>query len=315
MKTCNKCKGPGPFHKDRTNKDGLSNRCAKCAIQNTKNYAKKCAANPIIIENKKCSKCKSSGPFHKNASTKDGLSTMCKDCYWSTPGRMENRRAGQQKRRKENPEKWKIIGARERAKYSKRRKDNWYSWKYGMEPGDKEKLILDQDGKCQICSCALIFEQSGVDHCHLTGQIRGVLCLPCNRMLGLFKDDIILINRAIKYLSGESEPVPNQFDVSWADPKLASRMRIWQLNNKYQITPEIFSEMLKIQSGGCAICHIELGPGYNSHIDHCHQTGNVRGILCKFCNPGLSQCRDKIELLKIAIIYLGDSVSSHIPPV
>jgi hypothetical protein len=55
------------------------------------------------------------------------------------------------------------------------------------------------------------------------------------------------------------------------------------------------------EQGGCAICHTELD---EPHVDHDHTTGEVRGILCPFCNRGLGQFRDSPELLRIAAAYL-----------
>jgi hypothetical protein len=40
-----------------------------------------------------------------------------------------------------------------------------------------------------------------VDHCHKSGQIRGLLCNACNKGLGLFKDSPIILEKAIKYLN------------------------------------------------------------------------------------------------------------------
>jgi len=41
-----------------------------------------------------------------------------------------------------------------------------------------------------------------------------------------------------------------------------------------------------------------------THLDHCHKTGRIRGVLCNNCNTGLGKFYDDIELLKTAINYL-----------
>jgi len=64
--------------------------------------------------------------------------------------------------------------------------------------------------------------------------------------------------------------------------------------------------MLKEQGGGCAICG-ETKPLKGKNylcVDHCHETGEVRGILCHACNTGLGKFKDSPELLHTAINYL-----------
>jgi hypothetical protein len=51
------------------------------------------------------------------------------------------------------------------------------------------------------------------------------------------------------------------------------------------MTPEFFNALVKIQNCRCAICYVELQLGTKQvHADHCHDSGNPRGLLCKYCN-------------------------------
>jgi hypothetical protein len=59
-------------------------------------------------------------------------------------------------------------------------------------------MYAEQSNKCAICKKGGLL--LGVDHCHTTGKVRGLLCMVCNRGIGMFKDDIILLKSAIKYL-------------------------------------------------------------------------------------------------------------------
>lgn len=72
---------------------------------------------------------------------------------------------------------------------------------------------------------------------------------------------------------------------------------------RYAITADEVRTLAKKQDGRCAICG-EAEPGC---VDHCHETGAVRGLLCRRCNAGLGQFRDDPALLARAIAYLAAS--------
>ncbi len=75
---------------------------------------------------------------------------------------------------------------------------------------------------------------------------------------------------------------------------------------KYGLTPEHYEELVQSQSGLCAICKkIPSGEGNASkfHVDHCHDSGKVRGLLCSSCNTGLGLFKHKIENIRSAIRY------------
>jgi hypothetical protein len=70
--------------------------------------------------------------------------------------------------------------------------------RYGITEDLVNKLILDQGAICPICLGAWV---AHVDHDHVTGQIRGLLCFKCNGALGKFQDDVVKLRRAIEYLA------------------------------------------------------------------------------------------------------------------
>jgi hypothetical protein len=94
--------------------------------------------------------------------------------------------------------------------------------------------------------------------------------------------------------------------------KVRSYKRQWN----YGMTPEEFKERLVQQDGRCEICGIELHLVLNLNkdgsvrgtgicVDHCHETGAVRGLICSSCNKGLGHFKDDPERMLAAIQYLA----------
>jgi hypothetical protein len=92
-----------------------------------------------------------------------------------------------------------------------------------------------------------------------------------------------------------------------ANPEKYKRARrVSLLKNRYGLTPECYESLIVKQAGGCAICRVTLTMAAQVHLDHCHATGKVRGILCQKCNIGLGHFNDDMKLLRSAIHYLID---------
>jgi len=89
--------------------------------------------------------------------------------------------------------------------------------KFGITMKQYCDMLLAQDGKCAICKQVETATRNGkiktlaVDHCHDTGNIRGLLCAQCNTMIGKAKDDRNILLSAVKYLDkhvGRESAVP-----------------------------------------------------------------------------------------------------------
>ena len=81
------------------------------------------------------------------------------------------------------------------------------------------------------------------------------------------------------------------------------------LRNRYGLEWEDYVNLWHTQEKRCSICEQPIilhgkSSGDVAHVDHCHTTGNVRGLLCGHCNKGLGYFRDSLEVLKDAITYL-----------
>lgn len=97
----------------------------------------------------------------------------------------------------------------------------------------------------------------------------------------------------------------------WASkPRNAVQRRAAALLTRYGITPEDYQRLLDTQGGVCAICL--CGPGERKfhtskrlHVDHCHVTGRVRGLLCGPCNTAIGSMLDNRVYLERAAAYLA----------
>lgn len=80
----------------------------------------------------------------------------------------------------------------------------------------------------------------------------------------------------------------------------AARLQQSYFKRKYGITMAQRDEMIASQMGICVICL--SAPA--AHVDHCHETGRVRGVLCFNCNSAIGKLGDDPDTLRRAIAYL-----------
>lgn len=76
------------------------------------------------------------------------------------------------------------------------------------------------------------------------------------------------------------------------------------LKRTYGISVEAYDEMLAAQGGVCAICGRRPRDDISLHVDHCHITGRLRGLLCFRCNNGVGDFGHDPTLLMAALGYL-----------
>ena len=117
--------------------------------------------------------------------------------------------------------------------------------------------------------------------------------------------------RARQWQRDNPDRVRAQRQAAKASGRRAAQDRRSYLKRKYGITPEQYDEMFASQHGGCAICGRPPTPGISLHVDHNHETGAIRRLLCFLCNNLLGDANDDPSLLEKAAAYLH----SHDPVV
>jgi hypothetical protein len=85
-----------------------------------------------------------------------------------------------------------------------------------------------------------------------------------------------------------------------------SKNRVFNLQKKFgQGASDTYSQLFQEQQGLCAICGSpENGRYVHLSMDHCHDTGRIRGLLCNNCNRGIGLLKDNPELLRKAASYV-----------
>lgn len=96
----------------------------------------------------------------------------------------------------------------ERAKYynrdEKKRLNTYYKKNYNISYQEVQEMIEEQNYRCKICDKTegeTKLTKFVIDHCHTTGEVRGILCGKCNTALGHLEDDVARLARAIEYLN------------------------------------------------------------------------------------------------------------------
>lgn len=80
------------------------------------------------------------------------------------------------------------------------------------------------------------------------------------------------------------------------------------LKSKYGITIDIHNTMMEKQKNACGACRVLLLDRKHAHVDHCHKTNRVRGILCSACNKALGFAHDRIDKLEGLLSYLRNDL-------
>lgn len=149
-------------------------------------------------------------------------------------------------------------------------------------PRKKAPPVTDGERWCFGCDCALPLDQFIRNRNSPDG--RGNYCRPCQGRM-----------------STESRQ------------RLHGTSRHYHLMRRYGIGAGDVDRMLDAQAWACPVCRVTLTLK-TAHVDHDHQTGAVRGILCFNCNGGLGQFRDSPEVLRRAADYLELDLEDLLAP-
>ena len=94
----------------------------------------------------------------------------------------------------------KVYHKNNRAKVTKQQLISHRRREYGLTEEEYNNMVLSQNNMCAICNKPSD-RTLHIDHDHVTGKVRGLLCFNCNLGIGLLQEDLVVLNRAIEYLS------------------------------------------------------------------------------------------------------------------
>lgn len=125
---------------------------------------------------KRCCHCKvtkSVEDFCKDRSRKDGINILCKVCVYDNKMRWKLK----------YPMRSKRLEREQNARLSEYRWAYYMKKLYNLSVEDYRTLLKNQDNRCAICMAPqeVYSKRLAVDHSHITGKVRGLLCMVCNR--------------------------------------------------------------------------------------------------------------------------------------
>lgn len=209
-RTCIEC---GSAFRGQTRKcsgcQAVERRCISCGDVFTSRYlkCKPCRISPGICEIAECANPKMPGRGAKLCEEhRDGVrlrkAERLRNAICNMPGCTEPKRTGTTPGGRRRPyrycEKHSAEAPwRESIQVVRRKRER----DYGLTHDEYMALLEEQGGVCAICGSAEDGDRSlSVDHDHVTGAVRGLLCNRCNPMLGYARDSITVLNAAIAYL-------------------------------------------------------------------------------------------------------------------
>jgi hypothetical protein len=213
---CSKCgqvKTVTEFNREAGIARGYAYHCKSCCKDDRLEQKQRriavgfAAPRSEVRECRVCHETKSLDAFGTNRSKVDGRNTRCKEC--ACRARLKHRQTHLTERREyERHSYYKYrqqVLARAKAFATSNplvMKDRKLRERYGIGLAQFEAMLTAQNGRCAICDEAVPLV---VDHDHKTGVVRDLLCEQCNHGLGRFRDNIMFLLSAARYLQRHSD--------------------------------------------------------------------------------------------------------------
>lgn len=133
----------------------------------------------------------------------DNILTPAQKYARSEKGRAVQKRIRESEQNKQLKKEWRARGghAAEYQRNKDKYRDTYMKRVYGISLEEYNAMAENQNGLCYVCNNPPNGgKRLAVDHCHKTGNVRRLLCTNCNTTLGLINEDILIMNKLIKYI-------------------------------------------------------------------------------------------------------------------
>jgi hypothetical protein len=178
VKTCSRCKMEKPvpqYSRNGRNRDGLQNYCKQCHRAWYDAEHKRRFEAALALGHFTCRRCKQTTPVEHVVKS---LGNVCRQCHrWKNAGQAYN-----------------VLDADGNPR--------------PITSADWDRIFESQGRVCAVCGSddpqGNVHGQWATDHDHSTGLVRGILCNPCNIMLGFGRDDPSVLDRGAEYLRKSS---------------------------------------------------------------------------------------------------------------
>lgn len=176
------------FSPSTRNRDGRVSYCRPCLAVRHRSYrdarvgsepSRRSSVRASSSDVKWCPRCRAELPraaFGRNAAAKDGMTAYCRSCH-------------------------NIVARTNRLLRHGSTRNFHLKRRYGITAEQFDAMAAAQGGLCLLCRAR---PPKHVDHDHLTGKVRGLLCSGCNQGLGNFKDDAVRLRAAADYVERHS---------------------------------------------------------------------------------------------------------------
>src|SRR5688572_14825078 len=153
------------------------------------------------------------------------------------------------------------------------------------------------------------------------------MCCTCKKELALGNFSLSNLNRQwyrcracvraknqLKYRADPEKYRKASREWARANPDYCrERDRKRNLKRNFGLDDSTYTKILKFQNGRCAICGTDKpgGRGNRLHVDHCHQSGRIRGLLCFRCNQAIGQFQENTSSLERAVMYVRGELPTY----